>query len=151
MANKIYSCNEAVNHLKSVYGKSDIVYITLSKGASSEAGYQELATLLDTTDITEGYYLIEPGADAPLGQKVHVGFGTPIIINGGEGGEGGEGSEVDLSNLEPDIVFTVNMQAGDTLSIGDFWIMNDNSNGGRLRGVVFEENGTFEDSLTHTY
>ena len=150
MANKIYSCNEAISYLRTVYGKSDIVYITLSKNASTEAGYQELASLLDTTSITEGYYLIEPDTDAPLGQKVHVEFVTPIVLNEGDDGDG-DGSSIDLSNLEPDIILTVQMQAGETLSISDFWTMNDNSNGGKVRGVVFEENGTLEDSLSHTY
>lgn len=137
MANKIYSCVEAFNRLKSVCGKSDIIYITLSENASEEEGYQSLASLLDTTNIAEGYYLIEPGEDAPLGQKVHIEFAKHIAAAG--------------DDTEADIILTVQMQAGDTLSISDFWTMNDNSNGGTGRGVVFEENGSLEDSLSHTY
>jgi hypothetical protein len=111
MANKVYSCNEAINYLKSVYGSSDIVYLTLSTKCQEQAGYQELVTLLDAGNLSnglrEGYYLIEPDTDTPQGQKVHLTFVTPIVIdNGGEGGE-----IVEVTNLVPDIIVTVDVKA----------------------------------------
>lgn len=150
MTNKVYSCNEAINYLKSVYGSSDIVYLTLSTKCQEQEGYQDLMSLLDAKNLTEGYYLIEPDTDAPLGQKVHLSFATPIIINnGGEGGEGGE--TVEITNLVPDIIVTVDVKANETITFSEFWEMNDNSDGGFVRGVIWENNGILEDSLTHTF
>ena len=151
MANKVYSCNEAINYLKSVYGSSDIVYLTLSTKCQEQAGYQELVTLLDAGNLTnglrEGYYLIEPDTDTPQGQKVHLSFVTPIVIDNGE--EGGE--TVEVTNLVPDIIVTVDIKANETITFSDFWEMNDNSDGGFARGVIWENNGVLEDSLTHTF
>lgn len=142
MAIKVYSCAEAINKLKTQYGKSEIVYITLSSNAAYEDAYGELCSLLDTTELKEGYYLIEPDSDAPLGQKVHIDFTVSASVTETPG----ESNESSM----PDIVLTVNVKEGETIDLSAFWTMNDNSKNGANRGVVWE-NGLLEDSLSHTY
>lgn len=135
MANNVYTCADAIKKLTTVYGKSDIVEIVLSSEAKTQdRDYAALANLLDTTNIVEGYYLIEPdGGDAKLGQKVHVTFKYENLDN-------------------PEIILTVDIKAGETLDLAEIWSFNDNSAPDRPKGVMWDSStNNVEDSFSHTY
>lgn len=150
MTNKVYSCAEAINHLTRVSGNSDIVYITLSTKCKGQQGYSELVSLLDADGLSDGlvqgYYLIEPDTDTTLGQKVFVSFEQPIEVRDQQSGE-----TTFISNVTPDIILTVEAKAGDTFDISAFWELNDNSDGGKFKGVVWQDDNTLTDTMSHTY
>lgn len=76
------TAQEAYDYIVKYFGKQDIINIYISELETSGDGYTNLATLLDTTEIKEGFYVYESDEDTTKQQRVYVNIvGADIILN----------------------------------------------------------------------
>ena len=132
MAKKIYNCADALQFLKNKDNNSDIVFITISKYAKTQQGYDELKALLDVEpngDIVSGYYEIEQ-----VGDTNGVVIGTKVYVM--------------VDELSPSVILKVDIPANTEFDLTYYWKWD--VTGNENLGVDWGD-GNVVDEMQHTY
>lgn len=123
MRKNYVTAQEAHDYIVNNIGKQDTIVVYISELETSGTGYDNLATLLDTTEIKEGFYIYESEEDTTAQQRVYVNI------------------------VSADITLNVSLSAGTTFTFDDFWELRKLNNDAK---IVWGD-GTIDSNTSHTY